>query len=255
MNFVTAYHTDIGIRKKTNQDSLLIEQAAVKGGSILFASVCDGMGGLSKGELASGSLVRRLSDWFCKEFPLIMEKGFSPQALQESWMNLIEEANRKIGEYGAEHDIDLGTTCTAFLAIDNSYYLFNVGDSRIYLISDMLYQLTKDQTYVQREIDCGRMTPEQAAVDPQRSVLLQCIGASDVVVPDFFTGELLPNQCILMCSDGFAHMVSPMEIYERLNPAACTGTDIMRANLTELTELCKERQEKDNITALLLKTL
>ena len=98
MNFITAYHTDAGISKKINQDSLLIARAAVNGGNALFASVCDGMGGLSKGELASASLVRSLSDWFCRKFPRIMEKGFSSRALKKSWTELIEEANRKIGE-------------------------------------------------------------------------------------------------------------------------------------------------------------
>ena len=123
------------------------------------------------------------------------------------------------------------------------------------MLTDMLYQLTKDQTYVQREIDNGRMTPEQAAVDPRRSVLLQCVGAGGSVVPDFFMGDLLPGQCFLMCSDGFIHMISPSEIYNRLSPAACVSSKVMNDGLAELTELCKERGEKDNMTALLIKTI
>lgn len=255
MNFLTAYHTDAGIRKSTNQDALLIEQAEAGNGNLLLAAVCDGMGGLSRGEVASGSMIKRLSDWFGTKFPLLLEDGLSPGTLRESLEELVFEANLKISRYGYEHGIALGTTCAAFLAAEDRYFILNVGDSRIYLLSDMLYQLTKDQSYVEREIENGRMTPEEAAADPRRSVLLQCIGAGGRVEPDFFMGKLEPDSCFLICSDGFVHTLSPAEIFNSLNSGACAGSDVMRERLYALTEVCKSRQEKDNITALLIKTV
>ena len=255
MKFLTAYHTDIGIRKKTNQDSLLLEQASTDYGDVLLAAVCDGMGGLAKGELASATLIRRLSEWFYQELPQLLYDGLQSGKLRNSWEQLIIETNHRIADYGRHNGISLGTTCVLFLAVDRVYYIMNIGDSRAYLLSDRLYQLTKDQTYCQREIDLGRMTPEQAAVDPQRSVLLQCVGASDVVVPDFFAGNLEADQCFLMCSDGFAHVISPQEIYQALNPGISQNSSGMRQSLVDLIELVKSRQERDNISALIFKTM
>lgn len=255
MYFVTANHTDVGIKKSTNQDSMLIEQAETDNGSVLLAVVCDGMGGLAKGEVASATLIRRLSGWFYQELPKLLYGGLQPDMLRASWENLITETNHKIADYGERLGVPLGTTCVAFLAVENVYYIMNIGDSRAYLLSDNLYQLTKDQSYVQREVDLGRMTPEQAAIDPQRSVLLQCVGASAVVEPDFFAGALEPGQCFLLCSDGFVHVISSQEIYERLNASASVSTEVMKQNLAYLVELDKSRGETDNISALLFKTL
>ncbi len=251
---MTACHTDVGIKKKTNQDSMLIEQANTEQGDVLFAAVCDGMGGLQKGELASAVLIKRLSSWFNNEFPRIFYNGFRADDLRISWDNLITETNLKIQDYSVKSGFGMGTTCVTFLAHNDEFYIMCVGDSRVYLLSDQVYQLTKDQSYVQREIDLGRMTPAQAAVDPKRSVLLQCVGASPVVEPDFFAGNLEENCCYMLCSDGFSHMVSPQEMYECLGPMTVVSPEIAKNNLTYLTETAKVRGEKDNISGLLIRT-
>lgn len=254
MNFITANHTDIGTVKQTNQDSMLIEQAFTDMGNVLFAAVCDGMGGLAKGELASATLIRMLSDWFMEELPMLIRDGLKSDDLRNSWDRLAKKANKEIFEYGDRHGFALGTTCVIFLTFGNSYFIMNIGDSRAYLLSDQMYQLTKDQSYVQREIEMGNMTPEQAAVSPQRSVLLQCVGASDDIEPDFFAGSIAPNQTYLLCSDGFVHMASAGEVYERLCPAAATDSQTITQNLQYITELIKSRGERDNISALVFRT-
>lgn len=255
MNFIAAAHTDMGIRKNTNQDAVLIEQAQTEYGSVIFAAVCDGMGGLAKGEVASAVLIRRLSSWFHNEFPDLLYREFSPETLRERWEELIFNTNYHIMQYGENQHITLGTTCVAFLAFGSTYYLMNIGDSRAYMIDDKVYQLTKDQTYCQREIDLGRMTPEQAEIDPQRSVLLQCVGANATVEPDFFAGMMQPDQCFMLCSDGFRHVITPQELYDKLSPAISTNEDTIKQNLTYLVELNKSRNEKDNISALLIRTV
>lgn len=254
MNFLAATHTDVGIKKKTNQDSLLVQQARTEYGNVLLAVVCDGMGGLSKGEVASAGVIHAFSDWFQNEFPSILYDGMQPATLRTSWEQLVTNANIRISEYAERSMVNMGTTCVAFLAINDVYYILNVGDSRVYLISDNIYQLTKDQTYVQREMDANRMTYEQAMRDPQRNVLLQCIGASDYVQPDFFTGMLTENQCFLLCSDGFRHVINPDELYQALMPAVATEVQTMKTNLMQLTELNKQRMETDNISAILIRT-
>ncbi|MBQ6839661.1 MAG: serine/threonine-protein phosphatase [Oscillospiraceae bacterium] len=254
MNFLTAFHTDVGIRKKTNQDSLLIHQAQTDSGNVLLAVICDGMGGLAKGEVASACMIRAFSDWFRLELPGMLSAGLQPEALRTSWEQLVSSVNQRITDYSDRNNVTMGTTCVALLIINETYYIMNIGDSRIYLISDNIYQLTKDQTYVQREMDAGRMTYEESLTDPQRSVLLQCVGASAVIEPDFFMGEVKINQCYMLCCDGFRHVIGAQEFFDVLNPSVNTDAGVMQQNLVYLTELNKQRNEVDNITAALIRT-
>lgn len=254
MNFLTAFHTDVGIKKKTNQDSLLIHQAQTDSGNVLLAVICDGMGGLAKGEVASACMIRAFSDWFRLELPGMLSVGLQPEALRTSWESLVGSVDRKIAEYSDKNGVSMGTTCVALLVVNETYYIMNIGDSRIYLISENIYQLTKDQTYVQREMDAGRMTYEQSLSDPQRNVLLQCVGASPVIEPDFFMGDVKINQSYMLCCDGFRHVVDAREFFEILNPQTNTDPGTMQQNLIYLTELNKQRGETDNITAALIRT-
>ena len=253
MQFLTALHTDIGIRKETNQDASVLLQASTDFGNVLMAAVCDGMGGLDKGEAASASLACALSGWFRSEFPCILYEGLNSDRLRVSWERLVNQANRCISEYAEKRQVHMGTTCVVLLIVGELYYILNVGDSRVYLLSDDLYQLTKDQTYVQREVDAHHMTYAQARLDPHRNILLQCVGASDAVAPDYYSGKLAAGQSFLLCSDGFRHRVEPWELYQRLSPAAASSREQMQEQLRILTELNKQRQETDNITAILIR--
>lgn len=253
MKFTTACYTDIGTRKKTNQDSMLIMQAQTDMGNVLFASVCDGMGGLAKGEVASTAMVRMLSNWFQMEFPSILADGLSQDQLITSWERLVTDASHKISAYGSQIHVDMGTTAVALLIVGDAYYIFNVGDSRVYLISDAIYQLTKDQTFVQNEIDNGRMTEAEAMMSPKKSVLLQCIGASNIARPDFVTGQAGPGQVFMLCCDGFRHVIQPSEFYEAFNYKALKNKNIMEKATRQMTEENIRRGEDDNISVILVK--
>lgn len=253
MNFKIVAHTDVGIKKSTNQDSVLMKVAQTDYGNVVFGAICDGMGGLAKGELASATLVRMLSKWFEEEFPNLLYRGLSVELLQNSWNDLINRANQKISSYGQALHINMGTTMVVLLIVGQVYYIVNVGDSRIYSIKEELTQLTKDQTVVQREMDLGKMTYEEAQKDPRRNVLLQCIGASQVIEPDFYTGIVDPGTMFLLCSDGFRHVVAPEELYQYLTPYRVFHEEAMKESLVYLTELNKYRQEVDNISAALVR--
>ena len=109
--------------------------------------------------------------------------------------------------------------------------------------------MTKDQTFIQREMDMGRMTPEEARKDSRRNVLLQCVGASDFINPEFLTGQMAENAVYMLCSDGFRHVITPEEIFNRLNPVNMQDEETMRQQLVYLTDLNKYRREDDNISA------
>lgn len=253
MDYLTTVHTDIGIKKSTNQDSVLVEKASTDYGPVVLAVICDGMGGLAKGEVASAALIRGFADWFHYDFPKLLYQGLSLSALSESWMDLIQKSNRKIADYGSALHISLGTTVTALLLSGGVYYIVNVGDSRVYLLNRGLKILTKDQTVVQREIDLGNITPEEAAAHPQRNVLLQCVGASTVVQPDFYEGNYTEGDMFLLCSDGFRHVITEQEIYDRMNPYTILTEEQMKEASVYLTELNKSRNEADNISVSLIR--
>jgi serine/threonine protein phosphatase PrpC len=98
------------------------------------------------------------------------------------------------------------------------------------------------------------MTPEEAETDSRRSVLLQCVGASDEVYPDMFFGEVAHNAIYMLCSDGFRHVITPQEIFDKFQPGALLNDGDMNRNTLELIELNKQRMERDNISVVLVRT-
>ena len=252
MHFIATADTDIGISKDTNQDSALIKHAKSDGKEVLLAVVCDGMGGLSKGELASATVVRAFAKWFDEELPYELN-NVDLQVIGAKWSLLLKELNVQILEYSKENNIGgVGTTFSGILFIDDQYVIGHVGDTRVYHIGASLTQLTTDQTFVAREISRGTMTLEQSRTDKRRNLLLQCIGASKVVEPQIFCGKA-EKGAYMLCSDGFRHEISEAEIYESLNPINLMNKDAMHNNAKYLIEQVKKREEKDNISVLLIK--
>lgn len=255
MNFITFGKTDIGLEKEQNQDSFLLKRANTSLGEIALAALCDGMGGLEQGEVASSTVIRTFDNWFTTSLPNLIRFGLTGELLNQQWSNIIKDLNVQIGNYGDSINISLGTTICAMLFVNDKYYCINVGDSRAYQITnDSIYQITKDQSLVQRKIDQGLITEEQANNDPDRSVLLQCIGSSPEVKPDFYEGNIAPNEIYMLCSDGFRHEISFQEIHQMLMPNTLTSIEQMDRNTTYLIDLNKEREETDNITTILIRT-
>ncbi len=250
MRYLSAFYTDIGTQKKSNQDSLLIQEANTATGTTLLAVLCDGLGGLQKGEIASAEMIKAFSAWFQYQYPILLNQRFTADGLRESWSQLVSETHRKLTTYGKMHGLSLGTTVEAVLFYEKRYYVFHIGDCRVYKKEGILQQITKDQTYIQQEMDYGRMTLEEAIKDPKRNMLLQCVGAGNYLAPDFIQGELAPEQGFLICSDGFRHVISTGEIAEGMRLPSSHHEDFMRKRLEGLTELCKQRGEKDNITSI-----
>lgn len=255
MNYKVALHTDVGIQKETNQDSCSIKIAATNNGNILLALMCDGMGGLSKGEVASASLIRAFSEWFSNDLPLHLAQRNPIEDIKLRWDRIIKEQNQIIAAYGRSLHIQLGSTITALIVLEDGKYLIaHVGDSRAYKITDnSISALTEDQTVVVRDVKQGKITAEEAELDPRRNVLLQCVGASRIVEPVFYYGTAGINECYMLCSDGFRHVVSSQEIQTAFSPSNNMDENIMKKNIVDLIELNKSRNENDNITALLIK--
>lgn len=254
MNFIVSANTDIGIVKNTNQDSLSVKVLNTSIGRMSFAILCDGMGGLAKGEVASASVIRAFDEWVNTELPLLCNAPLDENVVKAQWEKILLDQNNIIKTYGARQGVKLGTTAVVMLLTDNQYFIMNVGDSRAYEFTDTMAQLTNDQTFVAREVALGNMTPEQAEVDERRSVLLQCIGASEEVYPDFFVGETKLNATYMLCSDGFRHEITPDEIFAKFQPGVLMDDSTMNQNTLDLIELNKQRNERDNISVVLVRT-
>lgn len=253
MNYIVSASTDIGNTKQTNQDSLNVKVMTINGEKAVFAILCDGMGGLQKGEVASASVVKAFCGWAVGRLPMLYA-GLSNDVIRQEWASLVSEYNTKLAIYGKKSAITLGTTLTVMLFAGPNYYIGHVGDSRAYEITSGVTVLTKDQTVVEREVEQGILTKEQAANDPRRSVLLQCIGASDVVYPDFYFGQIKQNAVYMLCSDGFRHEITPQEIGAYFHPDRMTSQENMQANERALIDLNKQRQERDNISVITIRT-
>lgn len=253
MEFLTVACSDIGIKKKVNQDSYCIKSAKTCIGNILMAVICDGMGGLAKGEVASASVITAFSKWFERELPELVRE-LSVEEVKQKWGMIIKEQNQKIRIYGESLGINLGTTLTIMLIIDENYVMIgHVGDSRAYKINSSVQILTEDQTVVAREVKQNKLTLEQAMQDPRRNVLLQCIGASKTVLPDYIVEAVELGATYMLCTDGFRHQITEIEIFEYFNPEVLVDENVMKSRAEELVELNKIRMENDNITVLLIK--
>ncbi|MFP7299898.1 PP2C family protein-serine/threonine phosphatase [Neobacillus niacini] len=255
MAFLTAHHTDVGIKKKTNQDALLLKTAKTPKGPVGLFIVCDGMGGLSHGELASATVIRGMADWFDGEMPRLSRSENIEEEIYSEVEKCIKQLNEKILHYGETSKVKLGTTLTALLIVHNKYFIAQIGDSRAYSISRSIKQLTNDQTLVAREVARGNISEEQAKVDPRRNVLLQCVGATKEIEVDFSTGVVNKNTVFMLCSDGFYHQITEEELALTLKPETVKNEQEMMGKVVQLVELVKARNETDNITVLAAKVL
>lgn len=252
-NFLTAWHTDVGIKKATNQDSILLKVLSKEAEEIVFAVVCDGMGGMSKGELASATVIRAFEEWFTTVYTQ-KGTGWKANEIEKQWNEVLEEVNQKLIQYGKMEGIQLGTTVTAVLVNQSGeYYVGHIGDTRAYRISEFVEQLTEDHTLVASEVKRGNMTIEQAKTDSRRNVLLQCIGVNQFFEMQFLFGKVDRLNAMLLCSDGFRHMITEEELLMKLGAERINSNIEAKNALVELVELNKQRKETDNISAVYLR--
>ena len=252
MKVKACIYTDIGTTREVNQDAALIKVANTKNhGRIALVAVCDGMGGLSKGEVASCKAIRTLESWFHEELSLLQNLSESElwEAVEGSFDRMIRRINGDLKRYGKHRNIQLGTTMTALLQIGNKYLSVNVGDSRIYTVSAKeVGRLTKDQSVVQDKLDKGLISESEALNDQEKSVLLQCLGTVHAPVPEIKRGVLKGNTTIVACSDGFWRTLETEELRKKLCPQMCITDEEMLQQCKKLVERAKDKAEDDNIT-------
>ena len=256
--FRAAAFTDIGPRKKSNQDSCCIRIAESPYGDVAILAVCDGVGGLSSGELASTTVVHWLAVWFATKMPAYMKEGPYDEErffahVKEDWANGLETLNETIRVYGRETGAPLGTTCTVGLFCNEHYLVAHVGDSRIYRFHSMKpYIITEDQTYVAREVARGNIAPEEARHHPRRNIILQSVGTQSGIEPAFYEGEYEAGDVFIAACDGLLHEVYDEELCGAFGALGEASEVDIQNTCERIVRLNLERGENDNITVACL---
>lgn len=250
MRFTAGSHTDIGTRKTVNQDAYGLRVVESGLCELAFAVVCDGVGGMSEGEVASGVVVCSFLEWFEGHMAQLFLDGLSEDEVLKQWDQTAQRANACIFAYGKEKQEHIGTTATVFLAVYDRVFFMNIGDTRLYRADqEGLHLLSKDHTLVQQEVEQGMLTPEEARADKRKNILTRCLGAEARAVPDFYSDRFCPGSLWLLCTDGFRNRLEENELYRGVSPERVRRGEDISELLRRLTQTVKERGERDNITA------
>lgn len=225
-----AAHSEVGRIRKNNQD------AAYASPTLLL--VCDGMGGAAAGDLASAVAATEASK---------SDRRFEdPEEMLEAIAGIITRANGRLGEL-VEEDLSIdgmGTTFCGGLFNGRQMAVGHIGDSRGYLLRDgELTQFTHDHSWVQSLIDEGKITPEQAATHPHRSLILRVLNGQELFEPDLMTLDLQEGDRILFCSDGLSGLVPDWKIRDVL-----TGHEHLEEAIQRLARMANLAGGHDNIT-------
>lgn len=253
MEFFYAYQTDKGMVRANNQDSLIIKSISCGRDRALLAAVCDGVGGLSRGEEASRRTVELLGEWAQYELPSLLEKENTGELLRVRFRQQLSEINRELFYDNCRSGISSGTTLTALILWKYWYLLGHVGDSRAYAVTHKLCQLTEDHSWVAQEAAAGRMTAEEAKNHRKRNVILKCIGAEEELEPQLNEGEIKGNTVFILCTDGFWHHVGDSEWLKYFSAEKVRDPEWLGEALSYLSSLVKTRGERDNITVIAVK--
>ena len=143
----------------------------------------------------------------------------------------------------------MGTTLVAVTVQDDTAYVANVGDSRLYKIGGTIEQITEDHSLVEEMVRMGEISKEEARNHPEKNIITRAIGVSETVEPDYFDTKLEKGECLLLCSDGLSNMLEDAQIKEILD----RRTDL-RSGAEELVREANRNGGKDNIAVVLIES-
>ena len=252
-------HTDVGRTREHNEDSFVIVDLATGDASrpeaprtfrlgprgALFM-VADGLGGAAAGEVASELAVDTVHEELRSRW--VESNGKSPDEFASAIKGAAEAANGRIFSYALEHPESrgLGTTATMAGVLGDTLYLAQVGDSRAYLVRDgVASQITRDQSLMQRLVDAGELTQDEAERSERRNIILQALGPEPSVKIDLTHQRLSRGDVLVLCTDGLSGLVRAEEIAEVITQIP----DLAEA-CRELVDRANEQGGPDNITVI-----
>ncbi|MDN3515477.1 MAG: protein phosphatase 2C domain-containing protein [Candidatus Brocadia sp.] len=198
-----AFKTDVGRKRAHNEDSILVDE------SMNIFLLADGMGGRQAGEVASNLAVKECYAWLKKNYDRTKREKDISNLLVESLLKAHDAVKAK-----SMTDINLmgmGTTLTEMVIKKFGAYICHIGDSRAYILSDEIKQITKDHTTEMYFIKDAIVVKGNPPLQKIR-VLTQAVGAQETIIPEVKQVELKPADILLLCSDGLTDMLSDKEI-------------------------------------------
>ncbi len=231
--------TDTGILREMNQDYFFASDTPIGNLPNLYI-VADGMGGHKAGEYASRYTIERIVASVSRS-PGDQPIAILSEAIRRANDLLIEEAAEDESKAG------MGTTVVIATIFDRHMYVANVGDSRLYLVSDYLRQITRDHSLVEEMVRMGEMDESEARYHPDKNIITRAIGAADSVVPDFFEVDIGNSDLILMCTDGLTNMVTDGEIL-----GIVRSEESLESKVNTLVRKANLNGGRDNITVILI---
>lgn len=232
--------TDMGPVRDSNQDSYAC--GTFENGAT-WAVVCDGMGGVSGGQVASELCVEKVS--------AAIKRGFRKNITIKGIKNLLESAISAANSVVFDESLKnaelkgMGTTVVAVVVNNGVAVIAHVGDSRAYCINDRITPLTKDHSLVQLMIDTGKITPEEAKTHPDRNIITRAVGIQNFVDAEIDIADVSESDKILICTDGLCGIVEDEDILQIIKQYGDSSAE-------KLVEASVECGSRDNITAVLI---
>lgn len=252
-------NTDVGMKRLINQDNF--KTIPVWGGEATLLVVCDGMGGHKAGDVASKTAINTFCEEVFKHIPTETNEAVLMNQIRFILSEALDKANEAVYKM-AHEDTDcegMGTTLIGALVRNGQLYGLNVGDSRMYLLTkNVILQLSKDHSYVQYLIDCGKLTPEEAKTYPRKNVITNAIGVGPVAVYDSIMLNLndWDTGYLLLCSDGLSNYADNDTLMDIISKPELdheeTEVDLMD-KVTKLISHANNCGGADNITAVVAK--
>jgi PPM family protein phosphatase len=244
--------TDVGRTREHNEDAFVVADLTAGNATLLpelrthasgergtLFMVADGMGGAASGEIASSMAVDVVLDELRERWCGDDAPAPEPAAFAAALRAATEAANVRIHEFAKAHPENrgMGTTATIAGLLGDTLYMAQVGDSRAYLIRDgVARQLTKDQSLMQKLIEAGEITVEEAETSDRRNIILQALGPEPYIKIDLTHQQVRRGDTLILCSDGLSGQVRPEEIAQMAtevdDPMAVCKQLIDRANAT-----------------------
>ncbi|MBR0426957.1 MAG: Stp1/IreP family PP2C-type Ser/Thr phosphatase [Clostridia bacterium] len=238
--------SDIGKAREINEDSFYITEDPLN--KIQLFILADGMGGCNAGEVASKQAVISAKNYIENNFE---DTPKDKDSLIQLVASSIEYANMVIYEESKKDDNleGMGTTLEVCLIYNNRVYIGHIGDSRIYRIrKDFIRKLTQDHSYVQKLVQDGTITKEEAEHHPKKNMLMKALGVNAFVEPDVMVKGFQKEDILIICSDGLTNMVDINDIFKAVNQNFEMATK-------DLVDLANKNGGIDNITIITIKNL
>ncbi|MBO5999266.1 MAG: Stp1/IreP family PP2C-type Ser/Thr phosphatase [Lachnospiraceae bacterium] len=232
--------TDIGRRRKSNQDYLYTSDEQIGRLPNLYV-VADGMGGHNAGDFASRFTVDQMKELIRKS-----EQESIPSVFDEA-LHIINLKLRRIAAQD-ERYYGMGTTLVGATVVDDTLYVANIGDSRLYVLKDSLTQITIDHSLVEEMVLSGTLDQKKARTHPDRNIITRAIGAEDWLEVDYFSEKIEQGELVLMCSDGLTNMLEDSEIESVLRDGSTLSEKCDR-----LVDWANERGGRDNISVVIIR--